>query len=347
MGTSNGGPPPRSRAPLPARALWGLVRLLERDDPAKAVTPAAIERGRERRKRLIRLPVAWVVVGRPHPGVSTVDDVAVLPDGTRLPIRVYRPRRASGPLPVVVNFHGGGFMRGDPRQSEWWCGNVAARTPALVVSVDYRLAPAHPFPTAAEDAYAATCWVVDSAGRLGADPARLAVMGDSAGGNLAAVVSLLARDRGGPAICLQVLLYPVVDLVNEYPSEIVNARAPLLGKREMDRFHGTYLAGRDGSDPRASPLLAADHGRLPAAVIETAEHDPLRDQGIAYAHALRAAGGAVRHTHHGRAVHGFVSVPGIDPAARAALGEVVDALRAAFTPPQTSEFPLNPGPGVG
>lgn len=316
--------------PMRTRVMWNVVRHLERDDPTQ-LSAEQIERSRERRKLLIRLPIAWIITGRPNPRVRAEDDKAELADGTVLPVRIYRPRAQSAtPRPVVVYFHGGGFMSGDPRQSEWWSSQVAARADVVVVSVDYRLAPAHPFPTAAEDAYSATCWVVDHAAELGVDPARLAVMGDSAGGNLAAVVSLLARDRSGPPIRLQALIYPVVDLVGDYPSEIENADAPVLSKRDMDRYHGTYLAGADASDLRASPLLAPDHRALPPALIETAQFDPLRDQGYAYAAALESAGVTVRHVNRERAVHGFASIPGIDPSAQEALRGVVNELRRAL-----------------
>jgi acetyl esterase len=310
--------------------MWNVVRRLERDDPTQ-MSAEQIERARERRRLLIRLPIAWIITGRPNPRVRANDEKAELADGTELPVRIYRPRaQSAAPRAVVVYFHGGGFMTGDPRQSEWWSSNVAARADVVVVSVDYRLAPAHPFPAAAEDSYAATCWVAEHAAELGVDPARLAVMGDSAGGNLAAVVSLLARDRGGPQIRLQALIYPVVDLVGSYPSEDENADAPVLTKRDMDRFHGTYLAGADGKDLRASPLLASDHSGLPPALIETAQFDPLRDQGYAYAAALEAAGVRVRHVNRERSVHGFTSIPGIDPTAHEALRDVVDELRRAL-----------------
>lgn len=314
---------------LRTRAMWSVIRLLERDPLLTGATPEQVEQARRRRQRLIALPVAWTVVGRPHPGVRSRDDVARLADGTELPIRVYRPREAAGVLPVVVSYHGGGFMTGDARQSEWWSSTIAARAGVTIVAVDYRLAPLHTFPVAAEDAYAGLCWVAEHASDLRVDPGRLAVMGDSAGGNLSAVVSVLARQRGGPAIRLQVLLYPVVDMVGDYPSELENADAPVLTKRDMDRFNAGYLAGADGSDVRASPLFA-DHAGLPPAHIETAQFDPLRDQGAAYAAALRRAGVPVTHVNRPRAVHGFISVPGVDPSARAAVRDVAAAIRTAL-----------------
>jgi acetyl esterase len=273
------------------------------------------------------MPVSNAVTGRTHPEVLTTQKTA----GT-VPIRVYRPADSVGDvLPLVVNFHGGGFVSGDPRQSEWWCSTIAHEVRAVVVSVDYRLAPEHPFPAAPEDCYSATAWAVDNAGDLGADGARLAVMGDSAGGNLAAVVCLMARDRGGPPIAFQLLIYPMVDMVNSYPSEEENAVAPLLGKADL-HVHEVYCLGGDEarSDPYASPLFGK-HAGLPPALIQTAQHDPLRDQGPAYAAALQADGVPATVTNYVDAVHGYISVPGIVPAARQALADAAAALRSALS----------------
>jgi acetyl esterase len=189
------------------------------------------------------------------------------------------------------------------------------------------MAPEHPYPTPGDDCYAATVWAVEHADELGADPSRVAVMGDSAGGNLAAVVSLMARDRGGPQLALQVLIYPAVDLLNSYPSEDENAFAPILGKADL-KVDTIYCPGQE-REPYASPLFA-EHRGLPPALIQTAHHDPLRDQGGAYADALREAGVPVRLTDYVDAVHGYISIPGVVPAARQALGEAVAELRAAF-----------------
>jgi acetyl esterase len=294
--------------------------------------PDQVRAASDKRKRLATLPGAAAIVGRPHPDVFVAMKKAVAADGVDVPLRVYRPSdfasgTTDGALPLIVNFHGGGFVAGDPRQSEWWCSSIAHGARAIVVSVDYRLAPEHPFPTPVEDCYAATVWAVEHAGDLGADGARLAVMGDSAGGNLAAVVCLMARDRGGPEIAFQVLLYPVLDFVNSYPSEDENEFAPMLGKADL-HARATYCPG-DASEPYASPLLAK-HDSLPPALIQTAEHDPLRDQGPAYAEALRAAGIDVRLTNYFDAVHGYISIPGLVPAARQALGEAVTVLRQAL-----------------
>jgi acetyl esterase len=304
------------------KVLWAVLSRVG-GTPVLQLPPDKIAAGRESRKRLVRAPGAHLITGRIPREVSIEDTTTGV-----TPIRVYRPRNAgAGPLPLVLNFHGGGFITGDPQQSQWWCASIAHDTPAVVVSVDYRLAPEHPYPAAPEDCYAATAWAVDHAADLGADGSRLAVMGDSAGGNLAAVVSLMARDRGGPAIAAQVLLYPAVDMKNSYPSEDENEFAPILGKADLG-ISDVYCPGRE-TEPYASPLFA-DHHDLPITLIQTAQHDPLRDQGTVYADALRKAGNEVRLTNYVDAVHGYASVPGVVPVARQALGEAVMVLRDAF-----------------
>jgi acetyl esterase len=309
---------------------WSVVRRIERpvmQQPADKVRAVS-----DRRARLLRLPGTWLIAGRLDAGALVADSSLTLADGTRLGTRIYRPRAGGeGPLPVVVNFHGGGWVSGDARQSDWWCSAVAAAAGVVVVSIDYRLAPEHPFPTAAEDCHAATAWVAEHADELGVDATRLAVMGDSAGGNLAAVVSLMARDRGGPAIALQVLLYPSVDLGADYPSKDENADAPILSRKDLENTWRLYVSdpATDPKDPYASPLYA-DHHDLPPALIQTAQYDPLRDQGAAYADALRAAGVPVRLTNYVDAVHGYISLPGVTVGARQALAEVAGELTRAF-----------------
>lgn len=315
--------------PLRTRLFWRVVSLIDRAS-ADALTPENARAASDRRKRLAALPGMTLFLGRIDRGARVEDGVADLPDGAALPIRVYRPRGASGDrLPVVVNFHGGGWVAGDPRQSDWWCSAIAAQAGVVVVSVDYRLAPEHPFPIPPQDCYAATVWVAEHAGELGVDTTWLAVMGDSAGGNLSAVVCLMAREEGGPAIALQVLIYPSVEVVDPFPSEDENAHAPVLSKADLKAFSGLYLSGGDGTDPHASPLRGK-HAGLPPALIQTAQHDPLRDQGQAYAAALREAGVEVRLTNYVDAVHGYISLPGVVPAARQALAEAVDEILAAL-----------------
>jgi acetyl esterase len=274
-------------------------------------------------------PLAWPIVGRTHRGVRVEKAAAVATDGTSLALRIHRPKNAAtDPLPVIVNFHGGGWVSGDLRHAEWWASSLAAEAGVLVVSVDYRLAPEHPFPGPAEDCYDATVWIAEHAGELGADPARLAVMGDSAGGNLAAVVALMARDRGAPDIALQVLIYPAVELSHPFPSVDENANAPILGRKDVRTNARNYFhkSTGDRTDPYASPLRAKHEG-LPPALVQTAQYDPLRDEGAAYADALREAGVDVEYVNYVDSVHGYISLPGLVPEAKNALADAVEFVR--------------------
>lgn len=314
--------------PLRVQLLWKILTSFGAGS-VYDVPAADIPEARERRKRLLSMPGASAIVGKTHPDVLVSTKTADGAEGVPISARIYRPSATTDDLlPLVVNFHGGGWVSGDPQQSEWWCSSVAHDAGVVVASVDYRLAPEHPYPIPVEDCYAATEWAVRRAADIGADRTRLAVMGDSAGGNLAAVVSVMARDRGGPEIAFQLLVYPAVDLVNSYPSEDENEFAPVLTKADLT-VDGVYCPGRQ-HEPYASPLFADHHG-LPPTLILTAQHDPLRDQGMVYAEALRKAGVDVRLTNYVDAVHGFVSLPGAVPAARQALSDSVAALRAALS----------------
>ncbi|MBO0819855.1 MAG: alpha/beta hydrolase, partial [Nocardiopsaceae bacterium] len=255
------------------------------------------------RRQVPENPVTGWLFGTRQPGVSVTDRIIPGPDGgDGIRIRIYAPEPASelapgaGPedaRPLIVYYHGGGFVFGTPRMGDWVCSSAALRVGAVVVSADYRLAPAHPFPAAVEDSYAALAWASGNAAELGAG-GPIGVAGESAGGNLAAVVCLLARDRGGPAVSHQALMYAATDMRDSAAaSEAVtaNPNAPFLSEDELIAYRRLYL-GPDGdpADPRASPLLAASHAGLPPALIQVAEHDPLRGHGRAYAAALRAAG---------------------------------------------------------
>jgi acetyl esterase/lipase len=271
-----------------------------------------------------------LVFGAVARGVELADETAAGAEG-QLPVRVYRPHRAgTQPLPLVVNFHGGGWTVGSLDAADWLCSNVAVAVPAVVVSVDYRLAPDHRWPAAAEDCYAALVDLVRRAGVLGADPARVAVMGDSAGGNLAAVVSLMSRDRFGPPIRFQGLLYPATDLTLGSPSIEQNAHAPILTQADVVAFRDHYLGGQDARQPYASPLHAADHHGLPPTLVQVAEHDPIRDDGVRYADALRAAGVPVRMTEYVGMPHGYLSFPRLCRAAPQALAELCQEMRSAL-----------------
>ena len=263
--------------------------------------------------------VTDLIFGKTPPGVAVTNRSVPGPDGD-IPVRVYRPvRSAAGPRPLVVYYHGGGFVFGYLRMGDWLCGEVASRVGAVVVSVDYRLAPVHRFPAAVEDSYAALSWVAaNSAGEVGAG-GPLGVMGESAGGTLSAVMCLLARERGGPAISHQALIYPATDMT----AERENVQMPFLSSDEMAAYRRMYL-GPDGdpANPWASPLLAKDHEGLPPALIQVAEHDPLRDDGMRYAAALRAAGVPVRVTEYVGMPHGFMNFPGLCRSAPQALAVI-------------------------
>jgi acetyl esterase len=273
------------------------------------------------------------IFGTVVPGTRVRDRVIGGPAGD-LPVRVYRPARAGpGARPLIVNFHGGGFVVGDLRMADWVCSSVAVTVGAVVVSAGYRLAPGHRFPAAVDDCYAALVWASEHAAELGAGGSgeaaapRIGVMGDSAGGNLAAVMCLLARDRGGPPISHQALLYPVTDLTRIPPTP---GKPLIISEPEMLAFRRLYLGGADPADPRVSPLLAADHNGLPPALIQVGEHDPLREDGARYAAALRSAGVPVRFTEYVGMPHGYLNFPGVCRSAPQALAELCAEQKAAL-----------------
>ena len=283
-----------------------------------------------------RVPATAVtnwLFGAVPPGV-TVTDRSLQGPGGEITVRVYATVGAveAADRPLVVYFHGGGFALGGLYMGDWLCGSVAARVGAVVVSVDYRLAPAHRFPAAVEDCYAGLTWAAANAAELGAT-GPIGVMGESAGGSLATVACLLARDRGGPAISHQALIYPSTDMTDSGESSGADPNAPFLAASEMTAYRRLYL-GPDGdrSHPWASPLLATDHAGLPPALIQVGEHDPLREGGKRYAAALRAAGVPVRLTEYAGMPHGFVNFPGLSRAAHQAIAEVCAEQLVALFP---------------
>ncbi|MYD97549.1 MAG: alpha/beta hydrolase [Gammaproteobacteria bacterium] len=259
--------------------------------------------------------------------VGAVSDV----DAGGVPARIYRPE-GEGPFPVVIMFHGGGWVIGDLDTADRQSREVCRGTGALVVSVDYRLAPEHRFPAAADDCYAATRWAAEHAPDHEGDASRLAVAGDSAGGNLAAVVAQMARDRGGPRLVFQLLVYPVTDGVDPgWPSYRDNGDGYLLTTAAMGWFWNHYApSAADRHNPYASPLQAESLAGLPPALVMTAEFDPLRDEGEAYARALRAAGVDAELVRCDGFIHGFFSHTGTIPATRKAMAKACNALSAAF-----------------
>jgi len=242
------------------------------------------------------------------PRVAKVEDCHLPGPGGAIRGRIITPREAGpGPLPVVVFFHGGGWVLGNIESHESICRAIANASATIVVAVDYRLAPEHRFPAAAQDAYAATSWVAEHAGEFGGDPGRIAVAGDSAGGNLAAVACLLARDRNGPRIAFQVLIYPITDynLQNESYSHF--AEGFFLTRSEMAWYWEKYVPKRDDrTHPHAAPCRVDDLSGLPPALVVTAEFDVLRDEGETYARRLQSAGVPVRISRYDGMIHGFI-----------------------------------------
>lgn len=285
-----------------------------------------------RRRRLLRS----IVAGRLPDRRATVTDGSLPGPAGPISTRVYRPRHPhrSTPLPCVVAFHGGGYILYHARQTDWLGSRVAVQCDAVVVSVDYRLAPQHPYPAAIEDGYAAYEAIPVVATDLGVDPRRLALMGDSSGGNLAAVVTLLARDRGGPPIAHQTLIYPSLDFTCGSPSlnDVDAAGDPVLPPAMYRAHLGLYLNGADPADPMVSPLLAPDLSGLPPALIQTAASDPLRDDGQRYADRLAAAGVTVRHTEYTDAPHGFYGFARSVPNAQVALAELCEEISSRLHP---------------
>lgn len=273
---------------------------------------------------------ALALVPRPEPPeILHVDDRLIPGPSGDIPVRVYRPR--GGVTPGIAYFHGGGWCIGNVDLYDWTCRNLANKTEAVVVSVDYRLAPEHQFPAAADDCYAAAAWLHAEADVLGVDPLRLAVAGDSAGGNLAAVIPLMARDRDGPPLQFQLLVYPVINHKFDTESYRDNGTGYFLTQKNMEYYWSSYLGyDGDGTDPYASPLQAVDLSGLPPALVITAEFDPLRDEGEAYGRRLEEAGVPTKVSRYDGMFHGFFSLGALLPAALDAAAEAAAALRAAL-----------------
>jgi acetyl esterase len=263
------------------------------------------------------------------PTVATVDRVIPGPDG-EVPVRIYTPEGLSTPAPVLVYFHGGGFLAGSITSHDGTVRELAAGTGCVAISVDYRLAPEHPYPAALDDCMAALSWAASHAAELGGDPTRIAIGGDSAGGNLCAAVALRNRDEGGPAVVFQLLVYPVIDPACTTGSMTANATGYMLTSDSMRWMWQTYLAGASTDDAYVCPAAAKDLHGLPAALVITAEFDPLRDEGEAYARALVDAGVPTVVSRYGGQIHGFFSMYAVAPQAKAATDEAVRSLRRAF-----------------
>jgi acetyl esterase len=273
---------------------------------------------------------AWIRQMMPPPAEpEAVASVEPLKCGD-VPGRIYRPE-SNVPLPILLYIHGGGWVIGDLDTHDSACRAIANAVPAVVVSLDYRLAPEHKFPSAVDDCYAALCWVAENALKIGGDPVRLAVGGDSAGGNLGAAVALLARDRGKPKVGFQLLVYPATDARMQSRSITENGEGYFLTAGMMKWFWGHYLYGpTDVLDPRVSPALAPSHEGLPPAYVITAEYDPLRDEGEEYARMLIAAGVPTTLRRYDGLIHGFFTMTEVFPQAREAIRDAAAAMREAL-----------------
>ena len=298
---------------------------LERNPPAPPFTDVSPQEGRRNFERVRR-----ATAGKPVE-VGAVEDLVLPGPGGDLGARLYVPAGKGARLtPGLVFFHGGGWVFGDLESHDGVCRALCRDADVRIVAVDYRLAPEHRFPSAVDDAIASTEWVASHAGRLGIDPNRLAVGGDSAGGNLAAVVALHAREHG-PALRHQALIYPVTDSRTDTASYEENARGYMLERGDMAWFFDHY-APRDGDrdDPRLVPLRAASHAGLPPALVVTAGFDPLRDDGTSYARALEAAGTPVELIENPSLIHGFIGLGSISDAAAASLQSIAAAIGKAL-----------------
>lgn len=268
--------------------------------------------------------------GKPEIVATVVDRTIPGPIGN-IPLRIYTPE-GTGPFPVLIYFHPGGWVFGSITASDPVCRALAKHTPCIVVSVGYRLAPEHTFPAAPEDCYAATTWVAAHAHEINADPQRIAVGGDSAGGNLTAAVTLMARDRHGPALCFQVIIYGETDYYEPGTASYTTyANSYGLTRDDMIWFWQQYLAHKeDRLHPYAAPLRATDLSDLPPALIITAEYDPVRDEAEHYAHRLQQSGVPVQLSRYNGMIHGFFRQFALFDQSKSALREVTTALAAAF-----------------
>jgi acetyl esterase len=271
-------------------------------------------------------------VGAKDVPIGKIENIAMPVPAGDIALRIYTPVAAGGEaLPVIVFFHGGGFVVGDLDTHDGLCRLLASDSGARVVAVHYRRGPEHKFPAAVEDAYAALLWIAKNASVLGVDANRIAVAGESAGGNLSAVVCQLAKAQGGPKIAYQLLMFPGTQIGGQFASLGEYAEGYFLDKATLDWFFGNYIApGTDMSDPRHSPLLAKDLSGLPPAMVMLGGCDPLHDEGLAYAEKLRAAGVPVVVQDYPGMIHCFIYMQAILPQAYDALSKAAKKVRHAF-----------------
>jgi acetyl esterase len=287
--------------------------------PMDQITPEAM-----------RSSEASQLAAQPKEPVEKVEDRTIPLAGRSLPIRVYTPT-GEAPYPALVFYHGGGWVLGSIESHDAVCRELANLASCVVVSVEYRLAPEYKFPAAVDDAYESLEWVASHATELGIDKDRIAVGGDSAGGNLATVACLITKERNGPNVVHQLLLYPSTGPASDYPSMAENAKGYLLTGEMMGWFQTQYLqSDKDRIHPYLSPILSDNLEGLPPATILTAQYDPLRDVGIAYAEKLQAHGVKVVHKNYEDLIHGFANFSGFVPEARQAVAEGADELKKSF-----------------
>jgi acetyl esterase len=274
-------------------------------------------------------------LGGSGPEVESVENMTVPGPGGPIPIRLYRPSSVSpsgGPPPLLVWFHGGGWVIGDLDSADSTARELCAGAGVVVASVDYPLAPEHPYPAGPEAVVAATRWLAEHASDLQADGTRVAVGGDSAGGNLAALTAIALRDQGGPDLAFQLLVYPATDLLMSYPSVRENGEGYLLTATAIEWFVGHYLSNEaDAKDPAVSPMYADDLSGLPPTLVITAEYDPLRDEGEAYAKRLEESGSDVTVSRYDGQIHAFFGMTAILDGARQAVAEATAALKVALS----------------
>jgi acetyl esterase len=305
------------------RPFFALANLRSGEKTGDIVFPVERANG-----NLVARLFGWVALKGGAPMASITDHMVPVEHGHIL-VRLYRPQ-AGGTLPLHLFIHGGGWCSGSIYERGMRCRDLAAGAGCVVASVDYRLAPENQYPTAPEDCYAALGWLVDQASELGIDPSAVSVGGESAGGNLAAVVALMARDRGGPALCLQVLEIPCTDLTLSFPSVSEFGSGYGLTRHQMEQFVKWYVGDPARvTEPYASPLHAEDLSGLSPAWVMTCEFDPLRDEGVAYAEKLEAAGVTVQRVMLEGHVHGSHAMTRLLPSLRAYLAATTAAVRAA------------------
>jgi acetyl esterase len=318
------GPPPAIDGQRLASDINALLRLAALGGETSVTGGLEVEEARAQNR------LSTAITGGPSIPMAAVSELEIPGPARPLAARLYTPLGVPGsaPSPLLVYFHGGGWVIGDLETHDTACRFLAARSGALVLAVDYRLAPEHPFPAAVDDCAAAFRWAERNAASLNADPSRIAVGGDSAGGNLAAVVCLVARDDGGPMPAMQLLIYPVTDGEGKMPSRTLFEEGFLLTKADMEWFEQRYLPDPSLTlHPRVSVMHVDDLSGLPPAYVTSAGFDPLRDEGEAYAGRMRAAGVPVALRRHPGLIHGFAHFTSVSRSSRAAMLEAAGALR--------------------